>query len=411
MRESLGSVTALAGNGSVDVLAVGKAAAGMLAGFESATPRTARHVVVITVRGTRRGGPGVDWREAGHPVPDERSVAAGRHALALARNCGRNDTLVVLLSGGASALMVVPAEGVTLDDKRVVVHRLLESGADIRELNTVRKHLSDIKGGQLAAACAGTTVTLAISDVVGDQLPTIGSGPTVADPTTWQMALDVLAARGGDEVYPSRVVTRLRRGANGMVADTPKPGDPRLSRSTASVIGSAATALEGARRAAESRGYHVEQLPEPVIGEARLAALHHLAAIERFASIGGRPVCLLSAGETTVHVRGGGRGGRNQEFALALVEPLAGFPKPVAAASVGTDGVDGPTDAAGAVADTDTLARARLAGLAPPARYLDDNNAYAFFDLLGDLMRPGPTGTNVGDIQVVLIGPQATTNH
>jgi hydroxypyruvate reductase len=323
----------------------------------------------------------------------------------MAAACGGDDLLVVLLSGGGSALMALPADGITLAEKQLAAKRLMEAGADIYELNTVRKHLSAIKGGQLAAACPGAVLTLAISDVVGDDLSVIASGPTVADDSTYADAEAVLARRGlADALVPVRA--RLTIGARGEHPETPKTGDPRLRRAVARVIGRQRGAIDGARRAAESLGYHVHVLETPVTGEARVAGAAHLAVIAEAAARLPHPLCVVSAGETTVTVTGRGRGGRNQEFAFAVAEAIDAASThlrwPVAVASIGTDGIDGPTDAAGAIVDTQTLPRARAAGLTPRA-YLDDNDTYTFFDWLGDLVRTGPTSTNVGDLQVVLI--------
>ena len=341
----------------------------------------------------------------GHPVPTADSEAGGRRALAIADGMAPDETLLVLLSGGASALMAVPADGVTLDDKRATTARLLRGGADIHALNTVRKHLSAIKGGWLAAHARGTCRTLVISDVVGDDLSVIASGPTVGDASRFQDALDVLGRFGGEAEYPPAVVARLRRGADAGVPETPTPGDPRLARTDTTLIGSRRDAMSGVATAASALGYQVLRIDDAVVGEARAAARAHLRAVLARAADVGRPSCVVSSGETTVHVTGHGKGGRNQEFALAAAQLLAesgAGRSPVAIASAGTDGVDGPTDAAGAVADATTVARARAARLAPD-RFLFDNNAYAFFDALGDLIHTGPTGTNVGDLQIILL--------
>ncbi|PYR58340.1 MAG: glycerate kinase [Acidobacteria bacterium] len=338
----------------------------------------------------------------GHPVPTPDSERAGRRALAIAGALAAEESLLVLLSGGASALMAVPADGLTLDDKRRTTERLLRAGADIQALNAVRKHLSSIKGGWLAARTRGPSRTFAVSDVVGDDLSVIASGPTVPDASTFADALDVLRRFGGVDAYPKAVVARLEKGDRGEVPETPKPGDARLSRADAAVIGGRRDAMEGAAREAAARGYQVVRLEDPVVGEARTTAPSHLRLVMARVAGVGRPVCVVSSGETTVRVTGRGKGGRNQEFALAAAEPLASLGVPAAAASIGTDGVDGPTDAAGALVDSTTIARAQTAGLGPPGRYLDDNNAYAFFEALGDLIHTGPTDTNVGDLQVIL---------
>jgi hydroxypyruvate reductase len=340
----------------------------------------------------------------GHPIPTRGSEEAGQRALALARRAGPNEQVLFLLSGGASALMAVPADGITLDDKRNTTARLLRAGADIHALNTVRKHLSAIKGGQLAAATSAKASTLAISDVVGDDLSVIASGPTVGDASTFQDALGVLRRFGGasDNAYSQSVVSRLILGVEGAIPETPKPGDPRLARGQATVIGSRHDAMRGAEDAASACGYDVHCVEEPIVGQARAAAHAHLEKVRARVANGPRPLCVISSGETTVQVTGRGRGGRNQEFALALLERISSLGGVAALASVGTDGVDGPTDAAGAIIDSSSARRAHEAGLMPDA-FLDDNNAYAFFSALGDLIHTGPTGTNVGDLQVILL--------
>jgi hydroxypyruvate reductase len=368
---------------AVDVIAAGKAAQAMRDAFVSASLASLR--IVMTT------GP-----ETGHPLPNDASVAAARRALDLARRVEATDLLVVLLSGGASAKMAMPADGVTLAEKQETARLLLTRGADIHQLNTVRKHLSGIKGGQLAAATVGKVMTLAVSDVIGDDLSMIASGPTVPDATTFEAALDVLDAHGGRASFPPAVVTRLHRGAAGELLETPKPGDERLARSMARVIGNRFTAVDGARAAAEALGYAVHVVDDPIVGEARDAG----AALARRAAALGRG-CVLACGETTVRVTGAGRGGRNLELALGMLPHVAAYGATAAAASIGTDGIDGPTDAAGAIVDSTSTARAAAAGL-DPSTYLDDNNTYEFFDRLGDLIRTGPTGTNVGDLQIIL---------
>ena len=396
---------ALARAATVDVIAAGKASSQMLAAFLDGASRPIRTRLGVGLRRSD-GQPlpsGTSWIDGGHPLPDEGSVAGARRALEIASAARREDLLIVLLSGGGSALMALPAPGITLDDKQHTARTLMNAGADIYELNTVRKHLSAIKGGQLAAASPGAVLTLAISDVVGDDLSVIASGPTVPDNSTYAHALDVIARRGGGDRYPAAVMHRLVEGAQGRLAETPAAADSRLARASARVIGAQRGAIEGARRAAESLGYHVWIVDEPITGEARLAAPAHVARVAQGASSFPRPLCVIASGETTVTVSGNGKGGRNQEFAFAMAAPLAALGAPVAGASIGTDGIDGPTDAAGAIVDGSTFARAREAGMADPNRYLMDNNTYAFFDRLGDLIRTGPTGTNVGDVQVILV--------
>jgi len=390
---------------SVDVIAAGKASAAMLTAFASETDVVLRHVLGVGPRrsASRQLPANAEWCNAGHPLPDEGSLRGARRALEVAATTGKNDVLVVLISGGGSALMALPADGISLEAKQQTARTLMAQSADIYELNTVRKHLSGIKGGRLATVARGKVLTLAVSDVVGDDLSVIASGPTVADDSTFADAVDVLERRGGVDVYPREVVAHLRRGAAGDLPETPKRGDARLAHAAAYVIGPQRGAIEGARRAAERLGYHVHVVAEPVTGEARLSALAHMSAVSQMSASLSRPLCVISSGETTVTVVGHGRGGRNQEFALAMAPLLETLGAQVIAASIGTDGIDGPTDAAGAIVDPTTLTRAQAAGLPSPRTYLDNNNAYEFFDRLGDLIRTGPTNTNVGDLQIILI--------
>jgi hydroxypyruvate reductase len=339
----------------------------------------------------------------GHPMPSASSELGGRRALELATSLRADETLVVLLSGGASALMAVPADGLALEDKQAATRQLLRAGADIHALNTVRKHLSAVKGGWLAARAPGPCVAFAISDVVGDDLSVIASGPTVPDASTFRDALEVIQRFGGDAAFPRAVVEHLRSGSQGRVPETPKPDDPRLARARTTVIGGRRDAMQGAVQEAEARGYQVLRIDDAVVGEARVTGPSHLRAVVARAAGTGRPACVVSSGETTVRVTGDGMGGRNQEFSLACVDALAAINGTAVLASVGTDGVDGPTDAAGAVVDSTTAARARAARLQPQA-FLERNDSYRFFEALGDLIRTGPTGTNVGDLQVILLG-------
>ncbi|MEW5981898.1 MAG: DUF4147 domain-containing protein [Acidobacteriota bacterium] len=387
------------------VVAAGKASASMLHALLGDVRAGVLDTVVQVAHVPTSGLPGhVEVFTGGHPVPNPGSIAAGRRALEAARSVGEDDLFLVLLSGGASALLAVPAEGLSLADKQTTTRRLLETGADIHMLNAVRKHLSQTKGGRLAAACQGRTLCLAVSDVVGDDLSVIGSGPTVADPSTYGDALAVLDRCGGREAFPAPAVAVLEDGLAGGRPESPKPGAPELARAETRVIGSRVAALTGARARAERLGHRVVVHAHDVVGEARTTAARHFELIRALDQSEPGPVCLLSAGETTVTVAGRGKGGRNQEFALALARPLASLRRDVVVASVGTDGIDGPTDAAGAVVDNATMARAARAGLDSPERFLADNDAYAFLAASGDLIITGPTDTNVGDVQIVLLG-------
>jgi glycerate 2-kinase len=339
-----------------------------------------------------------DCVEGAHPLPDTASVRAGERALGLARI---GDPLVLLLSGGASSMLALPAPGVSLDDKRAAISALMHGGFGIADLNCVRKHLSSIKGGQLAAA-ARRAITLAISDVhhpVEDDPSVIGSGPCVSDPSTFAEALVIGRRVRG---MPGSVIRHLERGAAGLIDETIKPGDPRLGQSEVHVIGNRHSALAGAATAARELGYHTSEIVPPVQGEARDAAIRFVGDARDRLVDQARPVCVLAAGETTVTVTGRGRGGRNQEFALAAAAALPTLDGLSVLVSVGTDGTDGPTDAAGAIVDSTTLERARQTGRDQVAS-LADNDAYPFFARLGDLIISGPTGTNVGDVMVLLV--------
>ena len=389
--------------GSLRVLAIGKAAHAM-AGAAARTLDLRIRDGLIVSHVTGAVPPRFEVILGSHPVPSAESERAGRRALAMAASIPPGDSLLLLLSGGGSSILAAPAEGITLDDKIRTTDRLLKAGADIYALNTVRKHISAIKGGRLAAASSVPFLTLAISDVVGDDLSVIASGPGVPDASTFAEAVAVLRRFGGLDSYPPAVVARLHAGARGEAAETPKPGDTRLARVRARVIGGRRDAMEGATSEARARGYHVVCIDEPIVGEAREASVSHLRAAVARASDVSRPTCVVSSGETTVRVTGQGKGGRNQEFALAAVTPLDALPRPIVVASAGTDGIDGPTDAAGALADSSSLARAEAAGVGIPGRFLANNDAYAFFMALGDLLVTGPTDTNVGDLQVILLG-------
>ena len=399
--EQIDIVSTLQKAKAVDVIGAGKAAGVMLNAFAASTDVPVRRMLGIGPQRPPLLPKVAEWQDAGHPLPTEGSLAAARRAIEIARAAGPDDLLAVLLSGGGSALMALPADGVTLADKQRTARTLMEQSADIYELNTVRKHLSSVKGGQLAAAAGGAVLTLAVSDVIGDDLSVIASGPTVGDDSTYAQALSILSARGGTAAYPSAVVDRLLRGAAGALPETPATGDARLARAIARVIGPQRGAIDGAEAAARQLGYDVRVVSEPIVGEARNTAVAHLRRVAVDAAAWPRPLCVISSGETTVTVRGKGKGGRNQEFALAMAPLLGSLGKHVAAASVGTDGIDGPTDAAGAIVDSETITRARANGLVPET-FLDDNNTYVFFERLGDLIKTGPTATNVGDLQVIL---------
>jgi glycerate 2-kinase len=393
------------------IVAAGKAAWPMTVALESVKGRAmlGRQSAVTggLVAGPRCGHvnlpPYLEWFDASHPSPNDASESAGRRALALAADGRPGGALLVLLSGGASSMLAVPAAGISLADKVRTSRTLMNAGVPIADLNCVRKHLSAIKGGRLGAS-APRTVTLAISDVHGpvpDDPAVIGSGPTVADPTTHADAVDVVRRAGLADALPPAVIAHLQRGDD----ESPKPGDPRLSRSSYEVIGNRHMAMEGAASAARTRGYLVRVVQTATCGEARDTGAAFAAAALRDGA--GRPLCVIASGETTVHVRGAGRGGRNQEFALGalgVIDSAAARGARAVLGSAGTDGVDGPTDAAGAIVDGTTSVRAAERGLDAQAA-LASNGAYDYFLPLGDLITWGPTGTNVGDLHVLVVHP------
>ena len=308
-------------------------------------------------------------------------------------------------------MLAVPAEKLTLADKVAATRVLLESGIAIDQVNCVRKHLSAIKGGRLAAVTDARLITLAISDVVGpipNDPAVIGSGPTSADPTRFEDALEIVNARGIVRDFPSAARAVLERGCRGTVPETPKVGDPRLDRGRVEVIGSRLDALNGAARVAEKFGYSVITLKQAVVGEASRVGEKHVKEIARLSYGIARPLCVVSTGETTVKVMGRGKGGRNQEFVLGAAQAMNRRFETALLASVGTDGIDGATKVAGAMVDTTSLYRSASSGLHSPAHYLRENDSYAFFDALGDVICLGPTQTNVGDLQVFLM-PEPST--
>lgn len=383
------------------VIAVGKAAPFMADAFAAVAGARIRDGIVIGTHLPISLPKHLEWIPSSHPLPDARSVAAGRRAIEVAQRTDSDDTLVVLLSGGASALMAVPAGALTLEDKRTAVNALLKGGADITALNTIRKHLSAVKGGRLAAAASGPTVCLAISDVVGDDLSVIGSGPTVPDPSTYRDAWDYIERLGVEPLLTEAARNYLRAGLEGTIVETPKAGDPRFAQSVTRVIGGRFNAMSGAAETARALGYDVIVCQEPIVGDARTMGPVVLDRARMLAAGRQRPVAVIFSGETTVKVVGTGKGGRNQEIALSVAGKLAAESGDIALGSIGTDGIDGPTDAAGAYSDTATIARAVQQGLDADA-FLADNNAYAFFQRIDDLIITGPSTTNVGDLQIVL---------
>ena len=337
--------------------------------------------------------------EAGHPIPDAAGLEGADRALNLADEANENDLVLVLMSGGASANWIAPAEGISFEDKQAVTRALLRSGATIGEINTVRKHLSRIKGGRLALhARPAKLVTIAISDVPGDDLSAIGSGPTVPDPTTLSDARAIVAK------YNLAVPRAIARALDAPGNETPKPGDSLFADSQVVLAARPADAMSAAEAAVRAAGYECVSLGDRVEGEAREVAAAH-ADLARDLRAQGKRAVIISGGELTVTIRGKGRGGPNQEYALALAIALAGMPA-VAALAGDTDGTDGgsgaSSDPAGALVDGESVARATARGL-DPAVFLTDNNSGAFFEALGDLLVPGPTFTNVNDFRAIIV--------
>ena len=343
--------------------------------------------------------------EANHPLPDMNGVEGTAKILHLLQNAGEKDLIFSLISGGGSALLVQPAGKITLSEMQDLTRSLLECGASIDEMNAVRKHISSIKGGQMArSAMPATTINLMLSDVVGDRMDVIASGPFVPDPSTFEDAWGILKKYDLKEV-PIAIESHLKAGREGRIPETPKAGDPAFDRVHNFIIGSNILALKAAEDKARHFGYNTLILSSMVEGETKEVARVHTAIAKEIVKTG-RPVpppaCIISGGETTVTIRGKGLGGRNQEFCLAAALDLTGLPPGVAVLSGGTDGDDGPTKAAGAIVDPFTVKRGKEAGL-EASDFLYDNDSYHFFEKTGDLLITGPTGTNVMDVRLVLV--------
>ena len=391
--------------GRLVVVGAGKASGAMAAAVEEMWGDRVTSGLVVVKDGHRVPTRTIEVVEAGHPVPDARGVRAARGILDRVPGLAADDLVLVLVSGGASSLTPAPVEPITLADKQAMTRLLLAAGADIHQLNAVRKHCSRFKGGQLARAASPAHVAaLLLSDVIGDPPDVIGSGPTAPDASTYREAWDVLARFDLVDRVPAPIREHLAAGVSGQIAETPKPGDPLFGRVDNAVIGNNQLVVDAAARRAAALGYRPHVLGRGVSGEARSLAREFARIAGEIA--GGRhpaaaPACVIAGGETTVTVRGSGRGGRCQEFALAAAIELDGRRGAVVLAA-GTDGTDGPTDAAGAIADGETAARARAAGL-DLGRGLEANDSNPVFDALGDLVVTGPTHTNLLDLYVLLV--------
>ncbi len=405
LAPALPDAAVIAGFRRTLVVGAGKAAASMAAALERHWPAGAPLEGLVVTR-YAHGLPcaRIEVVEAGHPVPDEAGERAAAGILGRARRLGADDLLVALLSGGGSSLLSLPVESVPMADLKAVTRALLASGAPIQHMNVVRKHLSRIQGGRLAQQTRARVLALMISDVAGDDPSSIASGPCSPDPGTYADALAILAR--WRVAAPQRVREHLQRGARGEVDETPKPGDPLFARVEERMVATAHRSLEAAAAVFAQAGVRPVMLGDTVTGEARDVAQVMAAIareITRYDQPFARPVALISGGECTVTIRGRGRGGRCSEFLLALANDLAGAPG-VWAIAADTDGIDGSATNAGAILCPDTLARAAAAGL--DARVLlDDNDAWTFFDALGDLVVTGPTRTNVNDFRALVLLP------
>ena len=388
--------------GSVWVLAIGKASAAMARAAEFVLGRRLAGGLAIAPHGAGGATGRIPVVEAGHPLPDEDGRGAAERIVSIAGRVRDDDIVLCLLSGGGSALLASPPSGVTIADLASVTGQLLGVGTPIDEINTVRRHLSTLQGGGLARLLHPARVrTLVLSDVVGSRPESIASGPTVPDPTTFADAERVLRSRGLWGRLPGSVRRWIDRGVRGEAPETAKPGDPIFERAKACVLADVGTFLDAVSAAAARAGFAVDRLDRPITGEARAAGRRLGRRLAARADGGTRRSLLIGGGETTVTVRGRGRGGRNQEVALAAAIELRGL-EGVCLAALGTDGIDGPTDAAGALIDGTTVDQALAAGLDPSAA-LAENDAYALLAATGDLLVTGPTGTNVADVTIGIV--------
>ena len=405
-----GQVYDLASVSNIYVVGAGKAGEPMCRAISSLLGSKLTAGLVVVKDGYERH-PGsrpqsdIEILTAGHPVPDARSVKAAQRISVLLQQTEPEDLVICLISGGGSALLTDPVPGISLEELQNLTKALLASGANINQINTLRKHLDRVKGGKLARLAApARMLTLILSDVVGSPLDVIASGPTVPDPSTYVDATEILQRYELEQNIPASISRHLEQGRQGMYPETPKPGEPFFNRVQNIVIGSNRQAAEAGTLQAQSEGYHTLLLTTFLQGEARQVG-RVLAAIACQINTSGqpipRPACVVAGGETTVTLRGDGLGGRNQELALGAVEEMDGIPA-AALVTLASDGGDGPTDAAGAVVTGETLSRARDLGLRP-GDFLARNDAYNFFDPLGDLLRTGPTYTNVNDLSFLFL--------
>jgi glycerate 2-kinase len=389
---------------NIYVIGAGKASAAMAQAVEELLGERINSGLVNTKYGHGLPLGKVQLTEAGHPVPDEAGFRGAQKIVQLLEKTGKKDLVIFLISGGGSALLPYPADGLSLEDKQTVTKTLLEVGANIHEINALRKHLSLVKGGRLARfAFPSTLISLILSDVIGDDLDSIASGPTVPDQSTFGVCIHILEKYQIKDRVPPAVVGLIEKGARGKIEESPKSGDPVFERTQNVIIGSNIQAVDASRTMAHDLGYNTLILSTFIQGETKDVANVHAAVAKEILSSGnplGSPACVISGGETTVTIRGKGLGGRNQEFVLAAAIDIAGW-QDVVVLSAGTDGTDGPTDAAGAIADGTSIERAENMGMNAD-HFLRKNDSYHFFQALGDLIVTGPTHTNVMDLRLVL---------
>ncbi len=390
----------------VVVVGAGKASAPMAKAVESILGDRINKGTVVIKYGYGMLLDRIELIEAGHPVPDENGLAGTQKIADLLDACTENDLIISLISGGGSSLLPMPAQRISLAEKRKVTDEMLKCGADIHEINTVRKHLSSSKGGGLARiAYPATVINLMLSDVIGDDMDVIASGPFVPDSSSFNDALGIINKYELWDRLPVSVIERLKAGSEGRIPETPKEGDPIFEKITNIIIGSNLMACNAAKKEAESTGYHTIILSSAIEGDTTEVAQAHITIARQIILSGNSaslPACIISGGETTVKIKGSGKGGRNQEFALVSAKEIAGMDKNIIVLSGGTDGSDGPTDAAGGIVDTKTAARGKAKGLDIDT-YLADNDSYNFLKQTGDLLVTGPTRTNVMDVRILLI--------
>ena len=390
---------------NIYVIGMGKAAASMAQAIEEVLGDKLSGGIVNVKYGHSVALKKIKINEAAHPVPDEAGLIGSREIIDLLKTTSENDLVICLISGGGSALLPVPAGDLTLEDKQVVTQSLLDCGANIHEINSIRKQISAVKGGRLAARVyPSSLISLILSDVIGDDLDVIASGPTVPDTHTFHDCRNIISKYELDEKVPKRVIDYIEAGCDGEIEDTPKPDSPIFEKTLNAIVGSNILAVNSAKKKAQDLGYNTLILSTFIHGETEEVAKVH-TAIAREITFSGNPItkpaCVISGGETTVTIEGKGQGGRNQEFVLAAAIDIDGLEN-VVVLSGGTDGNDGPTDAAGAIADGKTIRRGNKLSL-NAYEYLCENNSYNYFNPLGDLLITGPTNTNVMDLRIILV--------